>query len=119
MKCKLSFDEQEVLLITSNVLSSRLLSTIVNNKICKIILFLVVLYGYETWPLTLREEHRLRVFENTAQENVRIEDGITRGWRKLNNEELHNLYASPIIISMIKSRSMRWAEHVGRTGRRF
>jgi hypothetical protein len=73
----------------------------------------VVLYGCETWSLTLREEYRLRVFENRV---LRIfgpkRDEETGGKRKLHNEELHNLYSSPSIIRMIKSRRMRWA---GRT----
>jgi hypothetical protein len=66
----------------------------------------VVLYGCETWSLTLREEHKT-VFENRA---LRIfeprKDEIIGGWRKLHNEELHNLYSSPSIIRMIKSRRM-------------
>jgi hypothetical protein len=68
----------------------------------------VVLYGCETWSLTLREEHRLGVFENTVL--MRIfgpkRDEVTGGWRKPHNEELHNLYSSPSIIRMIKSRGM-------------
>jgi hypothetical protein len=55
--------------------------------------------------LTLREEHRLRVFEN----RVLRRDEVTGGWRKLHNEELRDLYSSPSIIGMIKSRRMRWA----------
>jgi hypothetical protein len=71
----------------------------------------VVLYGCETWSLTLREDHRLRVFESRA---LRIifgpkRDEVTGGWRKLHNEELHYLYASPSIIRMIKPRRIRWA----------
>jgi hypothetical protein len=62
----------------------------------------VVLYGCEAWTLTLSEEHRLRVFENTV---MRIfgskRDEVTGDWRKLHNEELHNLYSSPSIIRMI------------------
>jgi hypothetical protein len=77
----------------------------------------VVLNGCETWSLTLREEHRLRMFENRV---LRIfgpkRDEGTGGWRKLHNEELHNLYSSPSIIGMIKSRRMRWVGHVARTG---
>jgi hypothetical protein len=65
----------------------------------------VILYGCETWSLTLREEHRLKVFENRV---LRIfgprRDEVTGGWRKLLNEEFHNLYSSPSIIRMIKSR---------------
>jgi hypothetical protein len=77
-----------------------------------------VLYGYETWSLALREIHRLRVFENRVLRKIsgpkREEDG---SWRKLRNYELHNLYSSPNIVSVIKSRSMRWAGHVARMGR--
>jgi hypothetical protein len=80
----------------------------------------VVLYGCETWSLTLREEHRLRVFENRV---LRIfgskREEMTGGWRKLHNEELYKLYSSPSIIRMIKSRTMRLAGHVARMGRRM
>jgi hypothetical protein len=78
----------------------------------------VVLYGCETWSLTLREEHRLRVFENRVLRRIfgPKRDEVTGGWRKLHNEELHNLYASPSIIRMLKSRRMRWAGHVTRMG---
>jgi hypothetical protein len=75
----------------------------------------VVLYGCETWSLTLREENWLRVFENRV---LRIfgpkSDEVTGGLRKLHNEVLHNAYSSPSIIRMIKSRRMRWAGHVAR-----
>jgi hypothetical protein len=76
----------------------------------------VVLYGCETWSLTLREEHRLRVFENKVLRRIfgRKRDEMTGGWRKLHNEELHNLYSSPSIITMIKSRRMRWTGHAAR-----
>jgi hypothetical protein len=76
------------------------------------------LYGCETWPLTLREEHRLKVFENRALRRVfgPKRDGVTGEWRKLHSEELHNLYSSPNIIRHIKSRRMRWAGHVTRMG---
>jgi hypothetical protein len=74
----------------------------------------VVLYGCETWSLTLKEKHRLRVFENRVLRRIfrPKRDEVTGGWRKLHNEELHNLYFSPIIIRMIKLRRMRWAGHV-------
>jgi hypothetical protein len=74
----------------------------------------VVLYGCETWSLTLREEHRLRVFENRVLRRILRpkRDEVTGGWRKLHNEELHNVYSSPSIIRMIKSRKMCWAGHV-------
>jgi hypothetical protein len=69
----------------------------------------VVLYGCETWSLTLREERRLRVFENRVLRRIfgPKRDEVIGGWRKLRNEELHNLYCSPSIIRMIKSRRMR------------
>jgi hypothetical protein len=67
----------------------------------------VVLYGCGTWTLTLREEYKLRMFENRV---------LTGGWRKLHNKELHNLYSLPSIIRMIKSKRMRWAEHGEGTG---
>jgi hypothetical protein len=73
-------------------------------------------YGCETWCLTLREEHRLRVFENRVLRRIfgpkRYE--VTGGWRKLHNEEIQNLYSSQSIIRMIKSRRMRWAGNVAR-----
>jgi hypothetical protein len=76
----------------------------------------VVLYGRETWSLTVREEHKLRVFENRVLRRIfgPKRDGVTGGWRKLHNEEFHNLYSSPSIIRIIKSRRMRWAGHVAR-----
>jgi hypothetical protein len=97
-----------------NLLSSRLISKNLKIKICKTVILPVVLYGCETWSLTLGEEHRLRVFENRVLKIFgpkREEDG---SWRKLHNDELHNLYSSPNIVRVIKSRRMRWAGHVAR-----
>jgi hypothetical protein len=76
----------------------------------------VLLYGCETWSLTLREEHRLRVFENRVLRRIFVpkKDEVTGEWRKLHNEELHNLYSSPNIIRMIKSRRMKWVGHIAR-----
>jgi hypothetical protein len=76
------------------------------------------LYVCETWPLKLREEHRLRVFENRVLRRLfgTLVDEVTGEWRKLHNGELHNLYSSPDIVRQIKSRRMRWAGHVARTG---
>ena len=71
----------------------------------------VVLYGCETWSLTLWEEHRLRVFENRVLRRI---FGPTGEWRKLHNEELNDLYSSPNIVRLIKSRRLRWTGHVPR-----
>jgi hypothetical protein len=75
-------------------------------------------YGCETWSLTVREKPRLRVFDNRVLKRIfgPKRDGATGGWRKLHNEELHNLYSSPSIIKIIKSRRMRWVGHVARMG---
>jgi hypothetical protein len=86
-------------------------------KIYKTVILPVVLYGCETWSPTLGEEHKLRVFENTVLRRIygpkREEDG---SWRKLHNDELHNLYSSPNVVRVIKSRRMRWAGHVASMG---
>jgi hypothetical protein len=76
----------------------------------------VVLYGCKTWSLTLREEHRLRVFENKVMRTIfeLKRDEVMGRWRKLCNEKLHDLYSSPSIIRMIKSRKMWWAGNVAR-----
>jgi hypothetical protein len=101
-------------------LSSRLLSRNVKVKIYKTIILPVLLYGCETWSLTLREEHtrRLRVFENRVLRRIfgPKRDEVTGEGRKLHNEELHNLYSSPDIIRQIKLRRMRWAGHAARMG---
>jgi hypothetical protein len=70
--------------------------------------------------VTIREEHRLRVFENRVLRGIFLPKGdeVRGDWRKLHNEELHNLYFLSSIIRMIKSRRMRWSEHVARMGRR-
>ena len=89
------------------LLSSRLLSKNLKIKIYKTIVLPVVLYGCETWSLTLREECRLRVFENRILRRI-------FGPRRDKNEELHSLYRSPNIVRVIKSRRLRWAGHVAR-----
>jgi hypothetical protein len=93
-----------------SLLSSRLLSKI-----------LKILHGCETWSLTLREEHRLRVFENRVLRRIFGPKGdeVIGEWRKLHNKELHDLYFSPSIIRIIKSRRMRWAGHVARMGEKM
>jgi hypothetical protein len=82
------------------------------TKIYKTVILPVVLYGYVTWSLTLREEQRLRVFENRVLRRIfgpkREEDG---SWIKLHNDKLHSLYSSANIIRVIKTRRMRWARH--------
>jgi hypothetical protein len=97
-----------------NLLSSRLISKNLKIKIYKTVILPVVLYEFETWSLTLREEHRLRFFENRVLKIFgpkREEDG---SWRKLHNDELHHLHSSPKTVRVIKSRWMEWAVHVAR-----
>ncbi|KAJ4450863.1 hypothetical protein ANN_02295 [Periplaneta americana] len=100
------------------LLSSSLLSKNLKVRIYKTVILPVVLYGCETWTLTLREEHRLRVSENKVLRKIfgAKRDEVTGEWRKLHNTELHTLYSSPDIISNIKSRRLRWAGHVARMG---
>jgi hypothetical protein len=90
-----------------NLLSSCLISKNLKIKMYKTVILPVMLYGQETWSLTLREEHRLRVFENRVLRIFgpeREEDGL---WRKLHNDGLHSLYSSLNIVRVIKSRRMR------------
>ncbi|KAJ4441521.1 hypothetical protein ANN_11377 [Periplaneta americana] len=95
-----------------------LLSKNLKVRIYKTIILPVVLYGCETWTLTLREKQRLRVFENKVLRKIFVakRDEVTGEWRKLHNVELHALYASPDIIGNIKSRRLTWAGHVACMG---
>jgi hypothetical protein len=97
-----------------NLLSSSLLSKNQRIKIYRTVILPVVLYGCETWSLTLREERWLRVFENKMLRRIfgPKRDEVTGEWRKLHNEELNYLYSSSSIVRLIKSRRMRWAGHV-------
>jgi len=87
-------------------------------KIYRTIILPVVLYGCETWSLILREERKLRVFENIVLRRIfgLRRDEVTGEWTRLHNEELNDLYSSPNNVPVIKSRRMRWAWHVARMG---
>jgi hypothetical protein len=84
------------------------------------IILTVVLYGFQSWSLTLREEHRLRVFENRVLRRISgpRRDEVTARWRKLHNEELCNLNSLPSIIRMTKSRRMRWEGNIALMGQK-
>ena len=108
MECLLSFGEEYF------VLQFAIQNTKI--KINRTIILAVVLYGCETWSLILREERKLRVFENRVLRRIfgLQRDEVTGEWRKLHNEELKNLYSLPNTVRRIKSRRMRWAGHVAR-----
>jgi len=97
-----------------------LVSKNLKKKIYRNIILPVVLYGCETWSLTLREERRLRVFENRVLRRIfgPMRDEVTRVWRKLHTEELNDLYSSLNIFRVIKSRRMKWAGHIAYIGER-
>jgi hypothetical protein len=101
-----------------NVLSSRLLSKNIKIRIHKTIILPEVLYGCDTWSLTLREEHRLKMFENRVLRRIfgPKRNEMTGDETQLHNDELHNLYSLPSISRMIKPRRMRLAGHVARMG---
>ena len=102
-----------------NLLSSSLLSKNLKIKIYRTII-LPVVYGCETWLLTLRNEHRLRVFENSMLRRIfgLKRDEVTGEWRKLHNEELNDVHSSPSIVRVIKLRRIRWMGHVAHMGER-
>jgi len=101
-----------------NLLFSRPLSKNLKIKIYRNLILVDVLYGCETWSLTLREERKLRVFENRVLRRIfetRREE-VTGEKNRLHNEELNDLYSSPNLVRVIKSRRMRWAWRVMRMG---
>jgi len=99
-----------------NILSSSLLSKNFKIKTYRTIILPVVMYGYETWSFTLREERRLRVFENRVLRRISgpKRNDVTEEWRKLYTEELNELYSLPNNVRVIKSRRMGWAGQVAR-----
>jgi hypothetical protein len=103
-----------------NFFSSSLLSKNLKIKVYRNIILPIVLYGCETWSLTLTDERRLRAFENRVLRRIfgLKRDEVTGECRKLHNEGLNDLYTSPNIDRVIKSRRMRWARHVARVGER-
>jgi len=100
-----------------NLISFSLLSKNLKIKIYRTIILSVFLYGCETWSPILREERRLRVFENGVLRMFGPKrDEVTGEWRKLYNEELSDLYSLPNIVRVVKSRRMRGVGHVARMG---
>jgi hypothetical protein len=100
-----------------NLLSSHLISKNLKFKMYKTVTLPVVLYGCKTWSFTLREEHRVRIFENRVLRIYgpkREEDG---SWRKFHNDELHSLYSSLNIVRVVKARKLRWSGHVACMGK--
>jgi len=97
------------MLVIFRPLSSRLLSKNLKIQIYRTIILPVVLYGCETWSLTLREERKLKVFENMVLRRIfgPRGDEVIGEWRRLHNKELNDLYSSPNIVQVIKSRRMR------------
>ena len=101
-----------------NLLSSSLVSKNTKINMNRIIILTVVLYGWETWSLTLRDDLRLRVFENRVLRRIfgRKRDDVTGEWRKLQKEKFNDFYFLPEIIQVIILRKMIWVGHVARMG---
>ena len=104
--------------MVQSLLSSSLLCKNLKIKLYRTIILPVVLYGCETWSLTLREEHRLWLFENVVLSRIfgpKMNE-VTREWLQLHNEELNDMYTSANVVLVIKSRRMRWVGHVACMG---
>ena len=97
-----------------SLLFSRLLFKNLKTKISRTIILPVILYGCDAWSLTTKEERKLRLFENMVLKRIfgPRRDEVKGEWRRLHNEELNDLYSSPNLLRVIKSRRMRWPGHV-------
>ena len=106
--------------LVRNLLSCILLSENIKIKRYRTVILPLVLYGCETWLLTLREECRFRVVESGVLKGIfgPKRNEVTVEWGKLHNEELNDLYSSTNIIQVMKSRRLRWAGHVAHLGKR-
>ena len=109
-----------IYLWVQNLLSSSLLAHNIKIKIYRTIILPFILYGCETWSLTLREESRLRASDNRVLRRTfgPSREELTQEWRKLHKEELNDLYSLPVLIRVIKSRRIIWVVDVTRMGKR-
>ena len=116
--CAQHVSDINISIIVQNLLSSRLLSKNLKIKIYRTIILPVVLYGCETWSLTLREERKLRVFANMVLRRIFGPRSVkvTWQWRRLHDEELNDFYPSPNFVRVMRWRRMRWARQVARIG---
>ena len=114
IKCRLKAENLRYYSVQT-LLSSRHHSNNLKIKIYKTKILPVVLYGCETWSLTLREECWLKLFENRILRRIFGPKKDEKWeWRRLHSEELYSLYSSPIIVRVIKYRRLRWAGHVAK-----